>query len=100
MRLAYSLKKTFVFMLCGILSLTLVGCRDHKANEPISLGEYIHEIIQRAGIESDATNVPYYLNIQKENPYFEDVQKAVQWGVLDQITPLDTNELLTLLVTI
>ncbi len=93
MRQVFSLKKLFVFMLCGILSLSLIGCRDHKAQDQIRLGEYVHEIITRARIDGNIQETPYYLNIQQDNPYFTDVQKAVEWGVLEQSIPFDDTKL-------
>ncbi len=93
MRKACSLKFTAVSV-CLILAGILPGC-SAPAADTISLGEWISLLDQKAGISSYSHSEPYYLNVPKDSPYFEAVQSAVEYSVLDTSAKFDPNAVLT-----
>ena len=50
---------------------------------------------EKAGIHQFTQGTPYYMNIGKSNPYYESVQAAVEWSVLDPGTAFDPSADLT-----
>lgn len=95
MRLECSLKRLFTGLLCGILVLCSTGCHKEPVQQSISLGEWIHELVMKAGIEELNETSPYYFNINASSPYFEDIQKAVEWGILEADTSFEPSETLS-----
>ena len=70
------------------------GC----GNKPITvmtLGEWIKEINQKASIQTFQQAKPYYLNIPETSPYYEDIQKAVEWEILEASYPFNPEASLT-----
>ncbi len=78
----------------AILASVLSGC----AASPVAtmtLGEWITLLDQKAGLSSSDNSEPYYLNVTESSPYFEAVQAAVEWNVLDGTAPFDPDQVLT-----
>ena len=92
MRVLFSTKFTKILMAL-VLSIMLVGC--HKTPYGIALGDWISEINDKAGLISTEEVSPYFINIQKDSMYYEPVQNAVSWGILDTIYPFDPETILT-----
>ena len=78
----------------AILATFLSGCAAQPA-ATMTLGEWITLLDQKAGLSSSETAEPYYLNVPESSPYFEAVQAAVEWDVLDGSAPFDPDQVLT-----
>lgn len=73
-------KKLFLCFI--VFSIPFAACTQ-KVQDPISLSEWIHELNQQAGISLFTHEPPYFMNISEQDPYYSDVQAAVEWQVLD-----------------
>lgn len=60
--------------------------------QSLSKGEWIRRIIDRAGIMGHTEDVPYFMNIDAQSEYFNDVQAAVEWHILDPAYPFEPDE--------
>ena len=89
---ACSIKKILSVLLTMFMFLSS-GCG--KKTETISLGEWIHELCSQAGISDFSQSEPYFMSVSKENAYFNDVQSAVEWGVLNPDYGFDPDQNLT-----
>ena len=70
------------------------GCR--KSSETrMTLGQWIKEINTAVQIEGHVRQEPYFHHIPEGHMYFDDVQKAVEWGVLSTEYPFDPDAPLT-----
>lgn len=92
------MRKVFSTSICLLtafaLSIVLGGCRPDPVDE-ILLGEWVSEIIEKAGIFPSDESVPYYLNIPSGSVWFETVQTAADWKILDPGDPFDPMQPLT-----
>ena len=77
-----------------VLALNLLGCSS-KAESTISLGAWISLINETAEIPAGESTEPYFLNITAGSLYYEDVQAAVEWNIIDPAWPLDPDAPLT-----
>ena len=50
---------------------------------------------EKAGIHQFHQEAPYYMNVGKSSPYYESVQAAVEWSVLDPSNAFDPSADLT-----
>ena len=72
----------------------LSGCGRSKP-ETMSLGDWIAVLDDKAGIHQFDSDTPYYMNVGHSSPYYESVQAAVEWKVLDPGAAFDPNAALT-----
>lgn len=86
-------KSSFLFI-SAILTVLLSGCASDDVNK-MTLGEWITLLDQKAGLSADKNAKPYYLNITEDSPYYEAVQAAAEWSVLDLSSPFDPDQVLT-----
>lgn len=93
MRLAC--KRKFLILLSVLCILLQVGCTKHSSKKEISVGDWITKINEKAGIHDYVETKPYFLNIGSSSPYFEDIQAAVEWGIIDTSHPIDVDETVT-----
>lgn len=68
-----------VATLCSMCS-GLAGCT--KKEPTISRGEWISMLADRFGMDSTITENPYFTDVDKENPYYVQVQSCADWHVL------------------
>ena len=61
----------------------------------MSLGDWIALMDEKAGIHQFNQEAPYYMNVGKSSPYYESVQAAVEWSVLDPSNAFDPSADLT-----
>ncbi len=94
MRKACSRNIGSILCVLAILTGILSGCAGAQPSS-MTLGEWITLLDQKAGISAFSQAEPYFLNVSKESPYFEAVQSAVEWSVLDTGTPFDPEAVLT-----
>ncbi|MBR2990132.1 MAG: Ig-like domain-containing protein [Solobacterium sp.] len=71
---------------CGVL-LIAAGCRRTPVRT-ISTGEWLHEINERSGIPQDQSP-PYFIDISESSLYYQTIQDAAGWGIVDTQHPLD-----------
>lgn len=88
--LQYSLR--LIISLC--LGLSLVACQS-KVKETLTLGEWIETMMTQLSIEYTGNELPYFINVGKDSPYYQSVQSAVNWGVLTTDVPFDPELSLT-----
>ncbi|MCR5450917.1 MAG: hypothetical protein K6F23_16135 [Solobacterium sp.] len=92
------MRKAFSTSICLLsafaVTMTLGGCRPDPVEE-ILLGDWIGEIVEQAGIFPSQETVPYYLNIPSGSVWFETVQTAADWQILDPEDPFDPLQPLT-----
>lgn len=86
--------KAIKILLALILSITLLGCQKKKVSS-ISLGDWISKINDEAGLVTDNNATPYFMNIKEDSIYYEPVQNAVSWDILETIYPFDPDANLT-----
>ena len=88
----FRLDLIFVTVLSCILSLT--GC-GKEPEDKILLGEWLHMINTEANIDHEPSKIPYLMNVSEEHMYFTDVQRAVEWNVIEESAGFDPNHPLT-----
>ena len=81
-------------LLGSILAVLLPGCGSKPA-AGMTLGEWITLLNQKAGISTFSHTEPYYLNVAEQSPYYEAVQAAVEWSVLEPTAAFDPDQVLT-----
>ncbi len=82
-----------VTLLLGSFS-GLEGCGKQQVENSayITQGEWISLINDAFGMYSYLEDTPYYTNIDRNNPYFEQIQIAREWDVIDgSVSEFDTN---------
>ncbi len=88
--------KRSILVLLGVLCILLqVGCTNPSATNEISFGEWINQINDEAGIHDFTETKPYFMNIPSSSPYYEDIQAAVEWGIIDTSHPIDVAQPVT-----
>lgn len=86
--------KRFLSVLLVFYLVLMTGCQK-KNIDSVKLGEWIHELCQQAGISDYSQSEPYFMNITADSRYYQDVQSAVEWGVLDPDYGFDPDQALT-----
>ena len=86
--------KAFLALVLSLGLLTAPGCQKQVKNT-ITLGEWIREVDEKAGISQYEEKKPYFMNVPEDSPYFESVQAAAEWDVIDQGTAFDPEAALT-----
>ena len=77
-----------------ILTVSMTGCHNKETNS-LNKGEWISRIILKAGIQGHQEDQPYFMNINAQSEYFNDIQAAVEWHILDPSYPFDPKETLS-----
>ncbi|MBR2810182.1 MAG: hypothetical protein IKD69_02270, partial [Solobacterium sp.] len=77
-----------------VLTALTGGCRPAVA-APLTFGAWIMELNEKAGIQGYQTTKPYYVNVGEDSIFYEDVQAAVEYKVLDVNYPFDPDAQLT-----
>jgi hypothetical protein len=62
-------------------ALVLSGCSPAPV-ETMTLGNWVMLIQEQARLPESSTDLPYFMNVGADQPCFEAVQSAVEWGVL------------------
>lgn len=88
-------KRKFFVLLSVLCILLQVGCTKHSSKKEVSFGDWITAINEKAGIHDFVETKPYFLNVGTSSPYFEDIQAAVEWGIIDTSHPIDVDEAVT-----
>lgn len=78
-----------------IFSLVISLCGCTKEKEALSLGEWIHRLNTELHLPKASAIKPYYVHIPEKHRYYEDVQAAVEWGIIESSVPLQVDEPLT-----
>lgn len=68
------------------------GCA--KQADGITLGQWIKELDDAAGIGEYSQEQPYYANVTKDSEYYPYVQSSVEWEVLDPSYSFDPDQYL------
>ena len=82
-------------------SIQLTGCG--KNQNTISVGQWLAMVNQAFGMETYQSEIPYFENIPRGSTYFETVQIAIEWEVIDKEQDIDVEEKLnwkTALITL
>lgn len=88
--------KRSILVLLGVLCILLqVGCTNPSAIKEISFGDWISKINETAGIHDFTETKPYFMNVSLSSPYYEDIQAAVEWGIIDTSHPIDVTQPVT-----
>ena len=84
-------------LLCIVISSLLSGCIKVSEEPAVSftLGDWIMDLCREAGIYEYDSQVPYFDTCSPGSEYYESVQAAVEWGVLDPELPFHPEESLT-----
>ena len=75
-----------------LLIISMSGC--NKKIEKITIGEWLKIVSEKSNIVSYVSINPYYINIDKNNKYFNEIQALVEWEVLDTKFPLKLEDYL------
>ena len=87
--------KPILLALAGALLCSLsTGCAS-PAVAGITLGDWIVLLDEQAGIQQYDATKPYFVNVREGSPYYDAVQAAVEWKVLDTNTAFDPYAQLT-----
>ncbi|MCR4950801.1 MAG: hypothetical protein K6A40_05710, partial [Solobacterium sp.] len=78
-----------------ILAALFCGCAGKNPADAYTLGEWIVRLTEQAGIEQYDQKTPYFINVPQNSPYFNSVQAAVEWGVLNRGHAFDPDEKLS-----
>lgn len=87
-------KYSKAFIRICIVSACLLSCGCTKEVDGISLGQWIETLNEEAGISQYQQSQPYFITIPKENAYYEVIQAAVEWGVLQASDKFDIEQTL------
>lgn len=91
--------KRFISMLllcCMIITSSgfITACSAKTASE-LTMGEWLVMVNQMFGMQEYSTQTPFFKSVGKENKYFDTVQIAAEWGVVDNSADLDVDKKLT-----
>lgn len=73
---------------------SLSGC-SKSDNQNVKMGQWLSMINEAFGMDSYVQDEPYFSNIDKNNTYFEEVQVATEWEVINATQKLDVNKNIT-----
>ena len=92
-------KRLISLLLLGamLLSLLPLSACSKKEGEVVSRGEWIAMLAETFGFDQYQSQLPYYSDVDKENPLFPSVQSAAEWQVLCIFTgeSLDSEQAVT-----
>lgn len=92
------MKRILSFMLIMTITLSSIlslgGCSSKKQST-LSLGEWLVMLNSSFGMDSYNSDTPYFDNVSESNIYFDAVQIAVEWDVIDTTQKIDVNKALT-----
>lgn len=88
-------RRSFLLLLVVLCIFVETGCTKHSVDSTINYGEWISLINEKAGIYDYTEKKPYFINISANSPYFDDIQSAVEWGILDKNHSVDVERPLT-----
>lgn len=74
-----------------ISSVALSGCSNPKS-VAISFGEWLQMLDIKFGMDSYNSDTPYFKTVDKDNEYFDYVQIACEWNIIDTTDEIDTNK--------
>lgn len=80
-------------MLTGMMT-GLAGCGNTEENT-LTVGQWLSMVNEAFGMQSYITEEPFFSNVSKDNPYFETVQIATEWEVIDKAEGIDVEDVLT-----
>lgn len=83
----------FLCLITSVLTALSCGCTK-KPDNPVTCGEWIRLINEKAGLIPEYRAEPYYVNITSSSEYFASVQTAVEWGILETGYPFDPGQYL------
>lgn len=74
-----------ILLLISIIASALTGCNKPKdpEKEPLTQGELCSMVCDEFGMYDFEQSEPYIESVTEESPYFEAVQKCVEWGIID-----------------
>ena len=73
---------------------SLSGC-SRSDNQTVKMGQWLSMINEAFGMDSYVQEEPYFSNIDKNNTYFEQVQVATEWEVINTAQKIDVNKSIT-----
>lgn len=84
---------SILLVIATILSMTLsfAGC-GMVVSSSLTVGQWLMMVNEAFGMQNYISNEPYFENIDESNPYFETVQIATEWDVIDKNELLDVDE--------
>lgn len=85
-------RNKLLWILAG--SFLCLGCHPKKV-ETLTLGEWLENIVEKAGLDFEYAEQPYFLNILPDSPYFKPVQVSYEYGIVSNSHALDPEEDLT-----
>ncbi len=92
------MKRILSFMLIMTITLSSIlslgGCSSKKQST-LSLGEWLVMLNSSFGMDSYNSDTSYFDNVSESNIYFDVVQIAVEWDVIDTTQKIDVNKALT-----
>ncbi len=77
-----------ITMLLGVAA-SLISC-SAGSKSVLTVGQWLMIVNEAFGMQSYTNSEPYFKNVQKEDPYFEAVQIAAEWDVIDKNKEIDT----------
>lgn len=80
-------------MMLGCLT-SLSGC-SKSDNQSVKMGQWLSMINEAFGMDSYVQEEPYFSNVDKNNTYFEEVQVATEWEVINAAQKIDVNKSIT-----
>lgn len=80
-------------MMLGCLA-SLSGC-SKSDNQNVKMGQWLSMINEAFGMDSYVQEEPYFSNIDEKNKYFEEVQVATEWEVINTTQKIDVNKSIT-----
>lgn len=86
-----------ILMVAATLLTTVLGLGGCSSNEEpyITVGQWLQMIDESFGMTDYTTTTPFFENVQSTDQYFDAVQIAAEWEVIDVAEPLDVNAKLT-----
>ena len=87
-----SILMVIVTLLSMVMSFS--GCSTQQ-NNSLTLGQWLGMVNNSFGMESYSQEEPYIKNVSKENEYFNTIQIAAEWDVIDRDTIINPNSALT-----
>lgn len=87
---------SIILLVATLFSLAspLAGCSANKETV-LTVGQWLTMINDAFGMQSYIEEKPYFDNVSSSNPYFETVQIAAEWDVVDRNAPIDVEKTLT-----
>ena len=76
------------------LASPLAGCSANKETV-LTVGQWLMMINDAFGMQSYIEEKPYFESVSSTNPYFETVQIAAEWDVVDRNSSIDVEKTLT-----